>query len=435
MRQASSLRRRIILCFLATTGAACLLFGFFAFLFAYSVEDSLFHDALRSEATHQQAYWIAHRRFDRPGRDYIAIHADPSAFPADLARHYGVEPERTEFPGDDGRHYHVMRFDVPGRADPAYAVAEVSRHLVVRPLRREMLIFLAIWTLGLLAVTGLIGYWLASRATEPLTRLARLVSDTPPDRVPAIAAEQFPANEIGVLASALERAFGRIHAFVDREGRFTRDASHELRTPLAVIRSAAELIATGRDLPPQVTAPLSRIAHAGEDMERTIGLLLELAREENVGAATDSIALLPLIEKAVLDASERFGGGGRDVMIAVGEDRMVRASRTGLSLILANLIGNAFQHASGGRLSIAMAGDALVIADSGPGIAPDLAGIAGTPFAKGAGSGGHGLGLSIVKRLCDRDGIGFDVEPVDTGGTRIRLRFRPGEGSRSGPRD
>nr|WP_246623961.1 HAMP domain-containing sensor histidine kinase [Sphingomonas colocasiae] len=286
-----------------------------------------------------------------------------------------------------------------------------------------MLVFLAIWTLGLLAATGLIGYWLASRATEPLTRLARLVSDTPPDRVPAIAAAHFPPNEIGVLAGALDRAFGRIRAFVDRESRFTRDASHELRTPLAVIQSATELIATGRDLPPAIAAPLARIAHAGEDMDRTIGLLLELAREENAGAATGSVALLPLIEKAVLDASERFGGGERDVTIAVPEGRMVQASRTGLALILANLIGNAFQHTSGGRLSIAMAGDALVIADSGPGIAPAVVGSAGIPFVKGAESGGHGLGLSIVKRLCDRDGIGFDVETVETGGARIRLLF------------
>ncbi len=424
MARAFSLRRRIILSFLAMMAVACLLFGFFSFLFAYSVEDSLFEDALRGEVSHQQAYWRAHRAFDRPGRDYIAIHADPSGFPADLRRQYGREPGRSEFAGDAGRHYHVMRFDLPGGGRTAYAVAEVSRHLVVRPVRPEMLTFLALLALGMLVATGLIGYWLANRATEPLTRLAGQISDAPSDRVPGIVAAQFPANEIGVLAQALERAFDRIRAFVEREGRLTRDASHELRTPLAVINSAAELIATHRDLPPSIADPLRRIAQAGEEMERTIELLLELAREESAQSRAENIVLLPLIEASVLDASERYGGGDRDVVISVPEAATVHASPTGVALILANLIGNAFQHASDGRLSIDMAGDVLTIADGGPGIAPDIAGTIADPFVKGVGSSGHGLGLSIVRRLCDRDGIAFAIEEAPGAGTLARLTFR-----------
>lgn len=424
MARAFSLRRRIILSFLAMMAVACLVFGFFSFLFAYSVEDSLFEDALRGEVSHQQSYWRVHRTFDRPGRDYIAIHADPSGFPADLRRQYGREPGRSEFAGDAGRHYHVMGFDLPGDGGAAYAVAEVSRHLVVRPVRPEMLTFLALWALGMLVATGLIGFWLAHRATEPLTRLAGQISDAPSDRVPGIVAAQFPANEIGVLAQALERAFDRIRAFVEREGRFTRDASHELRTPLAVIKSAAELIATHRDLPASIADPLRRIAYAGEEMERTIALLLELAREESAQSRPEETRLLPLIETAVLDASERYGGGDRDVVIAVEEMATVHASPTGVALILANLIGNAFQHASVGQLSIVLAGDVLAIADSGPGIAADIAERIADPFVKGADSAGHGLGLSIVRRLCDRDGIVFAMEGVPGTGTLVRLTFR-----------
>jgi len=424
MARAFSLRRRIILSFLAMMAVACLVFGFFSFVFAYSVEDSLFEDALRGEVSHQQAYWRAHRAFDRPGRDYIALHADPSTFPPDLRRDYGREPGRSEFAGDAGRHYHVMRFDLPGGGGAAYAVAEVSRHLVVRPVRPEMLTFLALWALGMLMATGLIGYWLAHRATQPLTRLAGQIAAAPSDRVPGIVAAQFPANEIGVLAQALERAFDRIRAFVEREGRFTRDASHELRTPLAVINSAAELIATHRDLPPSITGPLRRIAHAGEEMERTIELLLELAREESAQSRPENIVLLPVIETAVLDASERYGGGDRDVVISVPETVTVHASPTGVALILANLIGNAFQHASAGLLSIDMASDVLTIADSGPGITPDIAETVEDPFVKGADSSGHGLGLSIVRRLCDRDGIVFMMEGGASGGMLARLTFR-----------
>lgn len=418
-----SLRRRIIASFLAMTTAACLLFGFFAFLFAYVVEDSLFEDALSEEVAHQQSHWRDHGRLDRPTRDYIELYRDPAAFPVDLRRQHGVESGRGEFSGDGGRHYHVRTFDLPGGAGAAYAVAEVSRHLVVRPIREEMLVFLALWMAGLLLATGLLGYWLANRATAPLTRLAGLVSGAGTDRIPSVSADAFPANEIGLLAATLERAFDRIRAFVERESRFTRDASHELRTPLAVIRSAAELVEVQRDLPPAVAKPLHRITDAAREMERTIDLLLSLAREENSRPKAENVPLLPLVEAAVLRASERFDGAGHSVSIDVPESRIIYVNPTAAAIILDNLIGNAFQHSRGGELSIRTQGDELVIADTGPGIPGSVSEALYQPFSKGEGSGGHGLGLSIVRRLCDRNNIALGLECSANGGTTIRLGF------------
>lgn len=418
-----TLRRRIIASFLAMTTAACLLFGFFSFLFAYAVEDSLFADALGEEVAHQQAYWRDHGGLDRPTRDYIELYRDPATFPADLRRQYGVESGRGEFSGDAGHHYHVRDFDLPGDAGTAYAVAEVSRHLVVRPIREEMLVFLALWMAGLLLATGLLGYWLANRATAPLTRLAGLVSGAGTDRIPRVSADEFPANEVGLLAATLERAFDRIRAFVERESRFTRDTSHELRTPLAVIRSAAELVEVQRDLPPVISKPLHRISEATREMERTIDLLLSLAREENSTPQPENVPLLPLVEAAVLRASERFDGASHSVSVAVPESRIICVNPTAAAIILDNLIGNAFQHSRGGKLSVQTQGDELVIADTGQGIPDSVSETLYQPFSKGEGSGGHGLGLSIVRRLCDRNNIALTLEPSANRGTTIHLGF------------
>ena len=418
-----SLRRRIIASFLAMTTAACLLFGFFSFLFAYVIEDSLFDDALSEEIAHQQAHWREHGQLDRPARDYFELYRDPAAFPPDLRSQYGAESDRGEFSGDSGRHYHVRKFELPGSAETAYIVAEVSGHLVVRPLREEMLGFLVLWMVGLLLATGLLGYWLANRATQPLTRLAGTLAATGADQIPRVSAKAFPANEIGLLAATLEQAFDRIRAFVEREGRFTRDASHELRTPLAVIRSAAELIETQPALPRQISRPTRRIADAAREMERTIDLLLLLAREENSTPQPENVPLLPLVEAAVLRASERFDGADQEVSIDVAEDRIIRINPTAAAIVLDNLIGNAFQHSRGGSLSIKAQGDDLVIADTGPGIPESVTGMIYQPFAKGDESSGHGLGLSIVRRLCDRNDIGLTFERSASGGTTVRLHF------------
>ncbi len=424
-----SLRRRIIASFLAMTTAACLLFGFFSFLFAYVIEDSLFDDALSEEMAHQKAHWRQYGQLDRPARDYVELYRDPAAFPPDLRGQYGAESGRGEFSGDSGRHYHVRKFALPGSGGTAYIVAEVSGHLVVRPIREEMLVFLVLWMAGLLLATGLLGYWLANRATEPLTRLAGILSGTAADQIPRVSAEAFPANEIGLLAATLERAFDRIRAFVERESRFTRDASHELRTPLAVIRSAAELIEAQRNLPLEVSRPMRRISEAAREMERTIDLLLLLAREENSTPQPENVPLLPLVETAVLRASERFDGADQNVCIVVAEDRIIWVNLTAAAIVLDNLIGNAFQHSRCGKISIQAQGDELVIADTGPGIPDSVSGMIYQPFAKGEESAGHGLGLSIVRRLCDRNDIDFTLECSACGGTTIRLGFRAGSAS------
>jgi signal transduction histidine kinase len=416
-----SLRRRIIASFLALTAAVCLLFGLFSFIVAYTVEDSLFAQALQEETVRQQAHWAKRGTFDRPAREYIVLYQDPAAFPADLRRQYGREPDRREFAGDEGRHYHVEQFDLRG-AGPAYAVAEVSRHLVVRPIRGEMLLSLGMGTGIILILAMGVGYWLADKSTRPLTRLAEQVAQAGPDPIPRLSASEFPANEIGLLARALEQAFERVAAFVDRESRFTREASHELRTPLTVIRSAAELISVQSDS--ASAGPLARIVDAACEMERTIELLLSLAREENARAEPKDVRLLPLIEAAVLRAGATYGDAACQALISVPERQRILVNPAAAATILSNLIGNAFQHSRGGTIDIGMDAGDLVIADDGAGLPNKVSASLYEPFAKGEASGGHGLGLSIVRRLCDASGVGLSIDTAANGGTRIRLGFQ-----------
>ena len=69
------------------------------------------------------------------------------------------------------------------------------------------------------------------------------------------------------------------------------------------------------------------------------------------------------------------------------------------------------------------AGSALEIRDSGPGIEDDIVGRLGEPLVKGSASTGFGLGLSIVKRLCNRFDVVLSIGPLEDGGTRAEVRF------------
>ncbi len=88
-----------------------------------------------------------------------------------------------------------------------------------------------------------------------------------------------------------------------------------------------------------------------------------------------------------------------------------------------NIVGNAFQHARGSEVTIRSDGPSLTVADSGPGIAAEEIGGLFTEFAKGDSSDGHGLGLSIVQRLCSRGGIGLEVASSGSTGTAVTLEL------------
>jgi len=427
--KAASLRRRVVTAIVATTIFTSLLFGLVTFVFAYNLEDQLFEAELAREVDRQQIAWQQDRKLVPPVLPYVRIYRGGAVLPADLAPQIAVNPKQREFFGQQGRHYHIARFVLPGAdGGQAIALAEGSRFLLVRPVRNSLILFLTGLSLVVATVAAVIGWWLASRALSPLSRLAAEVGGAGQAStnlaVPRIDAQTYPANEIGLLAHALAEGFERIRGFVAREQGFTRDASHELRTPLAVIGGAAELLVTDPALPATALPALRRIETASADMAQALDLLLALARENASGARPQPAALLlPAVEKAVESALARFPASPVRVMIDVAPTVAVPVDGTLLQLVLNNLVGNVFQHASGGSLCMSGNSERIVIADTGPGMA-DLGDLF-VPFGKQPQSTGSGLGLAIVQRLCDAAGIALSCRTnVDGPGTQFGLDFR-----------
>ena len=406
-----SLRRRIVAAFTVFALATALCFSAFSVIFVYTVEDSFFENMLRQETDHQLR---AGGAFVKPLRDFVSIHREASTFPPDLARQFKDGGGR-EFFGDAGRHYHVV---APG-AVPYYIVAEVSRELVVRPRLPFIASVLGALALAMVALTAGFGYWFARRATAPLDRLAHLVAHAAPGLLPRGFAIEFPDNEIGALAKGLEQAMDRIAEFIEREQHFTRDASHELRTPLSVVSGAARLLSS-QPLAPQQAAQVQRIAAAADAMAQSVETLLALAREDlGQSPGAENVMLLPLVESIVVQHAHLLDGKAVEVIVEVDAKDCAVCRRAALSILLSNLVSNAFAHTMAGQVRIGFGQACIVVADSGPGIEPRLH----RAGAKGEGSTGFGLGLSIAHRLAARSGIGLEIGSDAGAGTRAVLRF------------
>lgn len=415
-----SLRRRMVAAFALFALATALCFSAFSLMFVYVVEDRFFDNMLDQEAAHQQRAWRAGGKLAAPLRPFVSVHASAASFPPDLARQVAGGARGSEFFGEQGRHYHLRPLVLDGGA--ATLVAEVSRELVVRPSLPFIVSFLGLSTLAILALTLGAGFWLARRATEPLRRLTALVSGADPQQLPRHFSDQFPDNEIGLLAASLEQAMSRIAGFIDREQHFTRDASHELRTPLSIIDGAAQLLAA-QPLTPRAAAQVQRIRSACVHMSQAVETLLALAREELHGAPVEPVALLALVERTVLQFAHLLDGKPVEVVVDVGPDVVLDTHGAALAILLGNLVSNAFAHTNAGTVTIGFADGALCVSDSGPGLASGLKGRLFDSGVKGEASSGSGLGLSIAARLAARCDIGLTVDDAAGGGTRAVLRL------------
>lgn len=423
--RAPRLQRRLMWVLALFTLATAGLFGLYAIAFMYATEDAFFGAMLQQEAAAQYAARERSGQWSEPAQPFMRVYPSAVQLPDGLDQILAAEPQRREMPGHDGRHYHLLALHARDGAR-AWLAAEVSSRLVVRPRRQQVLGILAWSALGLVAIALLLGHMLARRTTAPLARLAARVDDISAQHWPQELAQGFRDDEVGAVARALQSLLQRLHAFVDREREFTRDASHELRTPLSVIRAVAESLQNE----PLSTSGRQRLQHLHQSalqLQQTVTTLLTLAREEEApaAAATPAQPVLALLERVIVDQAPLLEGKPVEVQLDIASTLTSTIPASVLHILLSNLIGNAFAHAEEGTIAITAAAGRLHIANR---VAALQAGAAqrlvDQPYARREGSAGFGLGLVIVRRLGERFGLDLQIS-LAGGSAQASFRLDP----------
>lgn len=412
-----SLSRRIVMQFCVFTLVISAVYGLISFTLMYTLEDSFIEQQLQQDAAYLSAQRQASGQWPQPERSNMQLHFSRDTLPDEIRHTALAEPERKEFYGQQGRHYHLYTIT----AQPeVLLLAEVSQQLLVRPIRGGVLQFLLLSALLVTTIACLIAWFVSRRTTRPLKQLAALVDSVAPQQLPQQLPQKFSSlfanNEVGILARTLQQSLSGIARALQREKSFTADVSHELRTPLAVIKNTVELwqsqqtgsqhtthqqTAHPQTVPGADQLLMARIYDAAVQMEKTVQTLLILAREEHAADKHSSTALMPLVERAILDNSMLLQGKPVTVQLCDSCQISISANADMLKVLLDNLLSNAFKYTESGEVSIAFSDNSLLIRDTGPGIAADIYPHITEAGVKGRHSTGFGFGLAIVKRLCE----------------------------------
>ncbi len=255
------------------------------------------------------------------------------------------------------------------------------------------------------------GFYFSRRLLAPLTRLAGRLGEANDLAAEVRLAEEGLDEEVLVLARALDEYRWRMSELLVREREFSADASHELRTPLTVIRQAAELLAEDAALSERSRRALVRIEHASARMAETIETLLMLAREPE--ATKEEFDVVDVAREALAHIEFFAEGSEITLELLVLAHPLVHGSPAALSVIVANLVRNAIQHAQCHRITVRIEPDRLCVEDDGIGM----------PQTADGASGGRGL--VMVRRLCEREGweLRSSAREADGRGTKIEVVF------------
>jgi two-component system sensor histidine kinase MprB len=203
------------------------------------------------------------------------------------------------------------------------------------------------------------------------------------------------------------------------------DASHELRTPLTSLRTNVEVLAGGRELPPDERERLLRdVIEQLDEMTTLVAELSELARGELEPGEAEDVRL----DLLAADTVERTRRNRPNIQIRADlEESVVHGVPASIERAVANLLDNATKWSPPDRaVEVAVKDGEVVVRDYGPGIdEADLPYVFDRFYRASSARGmpGSGLGLAIVKQVAESHGGEVRAEPAEGGGTRMSLRL------------
>jgi signal transduction histidine kinase len=217
-------------------------------------------------------------------------------------------------------------------------------------------------------------------------------------------------SELQEVLTALIRNNSTVY---QRQKEFSENASHELQTPLALLKSKIDLLLQDETLSEAQNEKISSLHLPLARVSRINKNLLLLAKIENQqfddGQETELGALLNETIGLLTDQAENKGITLRSEMSA---EVVVTGNKHLLEILVTNLLVNAIRHTTtAGNVSVELKDKMLKISNPGT-KALQQEGLFQRFGRASAENPNSGLGLSIVKQICQRYGwrISYDFQ-------------------------
>lgn len=272
--------------------------------------------------------------------------------------------------------------------------------------------------LGVVLLAALVGWWIARQITRRLGTLSHAAEHVARTGDLTARIETGGRDEVASLAASIRTMLAQLAQSRDAQRRLIEDAGHELRTPLTSLRTNAQVMRRFEKLDGNDRARLlDDVDHELTELTELVNELVELATDTHESEPPQRAMIGQLAERAADRVRRRTG---REIVVTA-DDSALTVQAGAIERAIGNLLENAvkFDPDSAAPIEVDARGGTIQVSDRGPGVPPEELAVIFDRFHRSAASRslpGSGLGLAIVREIAERHG-----------GTAT-ARLRPGGG-------
>lgn len=271
-----------------------------------------------------------------------------------------------------------------------------------------------IFGLGLLIfiISALFSVKMAKRISAPFSNLANQLKNNrnENENYAPLSVDGELSLELTQMLTGINSYRSRIQDAFTREKAFTRYVSHELRTPMTVVRGAISVLRLLKN--DKAEKQYNRIDMAIIEMEQLIHTFLLLARDEDLLGLSTTISD-DSIKNLLIDLEPTIKANQVSFHQQVQCEFSLSVQPLLFSAIVKNLLKNAVNCSVGGNVDLFISPQRIDVIDNGVGL-----------DAKPRGYEGFGIGLNIVRDICEKYHWQFSIKNNESKGCTASVIFK-----------
>jgi signal transduction histidine kinase len=311
-----------------------------------------------------------------------------------------------------------------------YTLVQGTGDNVIAEVMEALTIALVAGYILIISAGLFIGQFVGARTERRIKRILDTLEDVSKGALAQrIATSKGDKDDLSRVSSAINATLAQLQTLLDSQKQIATDIAHDLRTPLQRLRQRLERMINSGDDQPDLHAALAET----ETLIETFKALLRIAQIES-GVQHQHLAPVDLaaITRDVVEIYQPVAEDEQQTLTAALPTGPVQIDGDPalLGQLLSNLIENAIRHCPAGAtlqvtLDAGAQGPVLCMSDDGPGIPMPERDKVFRRFYRieqSRTTEGHGLGLPLVKAICQLHGA--TIQLIDNApGLRVCVTF------------
>jgi signal transduction histidine kinase len=254
-------------------------------------------------------------------------------------------------------------------------------------------------TLGI----SIVQWYISKQIWEPFRTTLRKISAFNPGAKVVPEFETTSIYEFNQLNERLDKMVNRIKMDFEKQKKFIDNVSHELQTPISVISAQVELLIQEMEFQENSAGIIGIIDETLTRMRRLNQVLLLLSKIDNDQfIANGDISINSIIDAYILRQKEQIESNHITYSYNCRDEVLVTMNYTLAEILIQNLLNNAFKHnVDNGFIHVETNARELLISNSGIALEVEPEYLFNKYIHLGSSDLSSGLGLSIVREICN----------------------------------